>query len=84
MTQDTEWEKEVESNCKIERYGSADKYKYWHVKYSDVITLLSSRDTYWKERVQEIVKKERGTWAKESIGDKALQSLEVALLDNLK
>ena len=46
--------------------------------------LISSRDTYWKEMVQEIVKKERGTWAKESIGDKALQSLEVALLDNLK
>ena len=55
-TPDTEWEKIIESNCKIERYGSSDKYKYWHVKYSDVIELLSSRDTHWKEREKEVLK----------------------------
>jgi hypothetical protein len=38
--------------------------------------------------VREIIEKERHTWAKESIGDKALQSLEMAVetlkaLDNL-
>jgi hypothetical protein len=29
--------------------------------------------------IEKIIKKERGTWAKESIGDKALQSLQKAL-----
>ena len=32
-----------------------------------------------RERVRGIIQKERDTWAKESIGDKALQSLEKAL-----
>jgi hypothetical protein len=40
------------------------------------------------ERVMGVIKYERSTWAKESIGDKALQSLEMAVetlkaLDNL-
>jgi hypothetical protein len=40
------------------------------------------------ERVRGVIKYERSTWAKESIGDKALQSLEMAVetlkaLDNL-
>lgn len=35
-----------------------------------------------RESTNNIITKERDTWARESIGDKALQSLEIALINS--
>ena len=48
---------------------------------SEIITSQRASDV---RRFQKIIRKERETWARESIGDKALQSLENALLSDDK
>lgn len=44
-----------------------------------ISNLLATQRTQILGEVGEVVRKERETWARESIGDKALQSLEMAL-----
>jgi hypothetical protein len=46
---------------------------------SFISTSIAQAEQEMLKRVNEILQKERDTWAKESIGDKALQSMEVAL-----
>lgn len=49
----TQHEEIVEKNCKIERYGSFEKHKYWYVKYSDVIELLATLTAEHKKEMEE-------------------------------
>lgn len=77
-TPDTEWEKTVDS---WRMFSDSDliHYDYYTVKtIKDFIrTLLTSRDTYWKERLEEIMKLDIGDCSPTRT---ALQTL----LDNLK
>jgi hypothetical protein len=65
--------------------GAFDIKSFYHIQLKKAFK-AGQQDML--ERVREIIEKERHTWAKESIGDKALQSLEMAVetlkaLDNL-
>jgi uncharacterized protein YdaT len=51
--------------------------------YQDYQELKKQSKQETINQVKEIIKKERDTWSKESIGDKALQSLEKAFLDTI-
>jgi len=83
-----EWEKELANLLDIS-YGDSRDNSEWkkEVQKSFINIVQALRSQAYEQgraderaRVVEVIKKERDTWARESIGDKALQSLENALL----